>query len=54
MLDEVREREGKDRVTQVRGVDAVVVELLQREAMEGGVGLVRVRARVRVGFRVEG
>jgi len=38
-LEEVRERKGEDRVSEVRGVDAVIVELLQREAVEGGVGL---------------
>ena len=36
--------EGEYRVPEVRRVDAVVVELLQREAVEGGVDLVRARA----------
>ena len=55
MFEEVREAEGEDRVPEVGGVDAIVVELLQRDPVEGGVDLlrVRVRVRVRVGVRVK-
>ena len=43
MFEEVREAEGEDGVPEVGGVDAIVVELLQRDAVEGGVGLLRGR-----------
>ena len=51
-FEEVGQREGEDRVPEVRGVDTIVVELLQRDAVERGVGLSRVRVRVRAGARV--